>query len=161
MTNLSLWTFPTPYGAGAVVTRLKKLCAHQLIRIDDGALLTWPEGRHVPTLRPLAELPRAWKLDDAFWGLLAGMLFHRSQLPAWLPAARGVLADGLAALGIGAEPLEMVRAHVVPGTSALLLVVDHESARRIHHALDGMSFTLAESALSSGQEQRLRSTFSL
>lgn len=159
MVELTIWTFPTPDAAATVVARLSNLCTRNLIRLDDAALVAWPEQRPLPTLRPLAELPRSWRLDDAFWGLLAGMLFRRAQLPAWQDTSQGTLGDGLAALGIGAELLETVRTRVLPGTSALLLLVDGENARRISMAIDGMSFTLVATPLSPGQEQQLRSTF--
>jgi uncharacterized membrane protein len=160
MVDLTVWTFATPYGAETVVSRLTHLCAYQLIRLEDAALACWPEQRSAPSVRPLAELPRSWRLDDAFWGLLAGMLFHRNRLPAWQAEGQNPLSEGLAALGLDGELLGVIRARVVQGTSALLLLVDAENARRIAVAIEGMSFTVVEQPLSPGQEQRLRSTFS-
>jgi uncharacterized membrane protein len=159
MVELTLWAFPTSYSADAVVNRLKHLCGHQLIRVEDGALVCWPERRPVPTVKPLAELPRRWRLDDAFWGLLAGMLFHQAQLPGCRAEGQNPLSEGLAALGLDGELLAAVRARVVAGTSGLLLVVDAENARRIGMAIEGMPFTIVERPLSPPQEQRLRSTF--
>jgi uncharacterized membrane protein len=160
MAELTVWTFPTPDAATTVATRLCNLCTRNLIRLDDAALVSWPEQQLLPTLRPLTELPRSWKLDDAFWGLLSAMLFRRGQLPAWQDVSQGSLSEGLAALGIDADLLDILRARIVTGTSALLLMADAENARRIGMAIDGMSFTLFQAPLSTGQEQRLRSTFS-
>jgi uncharacterized membrane protein len=160
MVELTVWTFATPYGAEAVVNRLQNLCARDLIRIHDAALVSWPERRPVPLVRPLGEIPRSWKLDDAFWGLLAGMLFHHAQLPAWQTEEPGHLSEGMAALGIDEELLAMLRGRLVRGTSALLLLLDAENARRIAMSIDGMSFTFAEAPLSPGQVHWLRCTFS-
>lgn len=160
MAELTVWTFPTPDAATTVVARLRNLCTRKLIRLEDAALVSWPEQRLIPTLRALAELPRSWELDDAFWGLLGGMLFRRGQLPAWQDASQSSPGDGLAALGMDADLLDTVRARVVRGTSALLLLVDAENVRRIAMAIDGMHFTLVQAPLSAGQEQCLRSTFS-
>lgn len=160
MAELTVWTFPTPDAAAMVAARLRNLCTRTLIRLDDAALVSWPEHCLLPALRPLAELPRSWKLDDAFWGLLGGMLFRRGQLPACQDRGQGSLGEGLAALGIDADLLDTLRASIVRGTSALLLLVDAENVRRIAMAIDGMSFTLVQAPLSAGQEQRLRSTFS-
>lgn len=160
MINLTIWMFPTPDAARMVAARLGHLCAHNLIRLEDAALVFWPDQRLLPTLRPLAELPRSWNLDDAFWGLLGGMLFRRGQMPAWHDASRSAPKEDLAALGMSADLLDTVRAQVVRGTSALLLLVDAENARRIGMAIDGMRFTLIHAPLSAGHEQSICSTFS-
>lgn len=155
---LTVWTFPTPYGAEAVVSRLHALAASELIRLGDAALVTWPSGRTAPIVEPLADLQRSWMLDDAFWGVLAGALFHCPQ-----PAAASDAGDPgqeLAALGLNAAALDAMRTQVVAGTSALLLIVEAEVARRIAYALDGMPYQLTRVPLSAGQAQRLRSTFS-
>lgn len=159
MAELTVWTFQTPDAAAMVAARLRNLCARNLIRLDDGALVSWPEQDLHPALRPLGELPRSWQLDDAFWGLLGGMLFRNGQLSAPQDAGQGSLAEGLPALGIEAHLLDTVRARMIQGTSALLLLVDAENARRIAMAIDGMRFTLIQVPLSVGQEQHLRSTF--
>lgn len=159
MVKLTIWMFPAPYSAEAVVTRLQALSASELIRLDDAALVSWPRGRHTPCLKPLAELPRRWMLDDAFWGIVAGALFHPERLKSGT-AGESVIGEALASLGLGAEVLDSIRGLVVEGTSALLLLVETEVARRIGTALDGMGYTLLEAPLSLGQQQSLRSAFS-
>lgn len=157
--ELTVWHFPSPYAAEAVVTRLQALSAAELIRLDDAALVSWPRGRHAPCLRILAELPRNWVLDDAFWGILAGALFHPERLDPG-PERTGALGELLASLGLSAELLDSVRGLVVEGTSALLLLIEPEVTRRIRAALDGMGYTLIAAPLSLGQQQSLRSVFS-
>lgn len=159
MVELTVWRFPSPYGAEAVVTRLQTLSASELIRLDDAALVTWPRGRRTPCLKILAELPRCWMLDDAFWGILASALFHPERLDSGI-ASGGAIGDLLASLGLSAEVLESIRGLVVEGTSALLLLIETEVVRRIRAALDGMGYTLIEVPLSIGQQQWLRSAFS-
>lgn len=161
MAELTVWTFATPYGAEAVVRRLQNLCSRELISIHDAAIVAWPERRAAPQVKPLGELPRGWKLDDAFWGLLAAVLFHTAQLSGWQAEGQGSLSESMAALGMSDELIAAVRARIERGTSALLLLVDAENARRIAMAIDGMSFSLVEAPLSPGQVQRLRSTFSM
>lgn len=158
--ELTVWTFPTLDAATMAAARLRNLCACNLIRLDDGALVAWPDQHLLPALRPLAELPRSWMLDDGFWNLLGGMLFRHGQHSAAQDTDQGSLGAGLAALGISVDLLDTLRAGVIQGTSALLLLVDAENARRIGIAIDGMSFTLIQASLSAGQEQHLRSTFS-
>lgn len=159
MIQLTVWKFPSPYDAEAVVTRLQALSASELIRLDDAALVSWPRGRPAPCLKILADLPRSWMLDDAFWGILAGALFHTERFDAG-PVGGNTIGDLLASLGLSAEVLDRIRGLVVEGTSALLLLVDTEVVRRIRAALDGMGFTLIEAPLSLGQQQWLRSVFS-
>jgi uncharacterized membrane protein len=160
MVKLTIWIFPTPYGAEAVVTRLQALAASELIRLDDAALVTWPQGRQAPLLKPLTELPRCWMLDDAFWGFLCGVLFHCHQPGTELSAEADVIGTALAQLGLSAEILETTRQRVVEGRSALLLLIEAEVERRIRHAFEGMGYTLIEAPLSIGQQQSLRSAFS-
>lgn len=159
MMKLTIWQFPSPYGAEAVVTRLQTLSACELIRLDDAALVTWPRGCQTPILKPLAELPRRWMLDDAFWGLLSGMLFHPERLGSGV-AGGGAFSELLASLGLSAEVLDSIRGLVVEGTSALLLLIETEVVRRIRAALDGMGYMLFEAPLSIGQQQWLCSAFS-
>lgn len=159
MIQLTVWRFPSPYGAEAVVTRLHALSTSELIRLDDAALVAWPRGRHTPCLKILTELPRTWMLDDAFWGLLAGVLFHPERLGAG--AARdSAVGELLSSLGLSSEVLARIRELVVEGTSALLLLIEPEVVRRIGAALAGMGYTLIEAPLSLGQQQSLRSVFS-
>jgi uncharacterized membrane protein len=141
------------------VTRLQALSATGLIWLDDAALVSWTRGRHSPCLKVLGELPRSWKLDDAFWGTLAGALFHTERLDTGA-AGSGALGELLASLGLGAEVLDMIRGLVVEGTSALLLLIEPEVLRRIRAALDGMGYTLIEAPLSLSQQQSLRRAFS-
>jgi uncharacterized membrane protein len=159
MIELTIWQFQSPYSAEAVVTRLQTLSTCELIRIDDAALVSWPRGQPTPCLKILAELPRCWMLDDAFWGLLSGLLFHNDRLEPG--AAGGGDCDvALAVLGLSAEIVAAIRGLVVEGTSALLLLIEPEVVRRIRAALDGMGYTLIEAPLSIGQQQSLRSAFS-
>jgi uncharacterized membrane protein len=159
MVKLTIWTFPAAYSAEAVVTRLQALSASELIRLDDGALVSWPRGRHTPCLKPLAELPRRWMLDDAFWGILTGALFHPRRLDLGA-AGRSEIVEVLASLGLSTEVLDTIRGLVVEGTSALLLLIETEVVHRIRTALEGMGYTLIEAPLSLGQQQSLRRTFS-
>lgn len=159
MIALTVWRFPSPYGAEAVVTRLHALSTSELIRLDDAALVAWPRGRHTPCLKILTELPRSWMLDDAFWGMLAGALFHPERLGAGA-AGGDAIGELLASLGLSAEVLDRIRGLVVEGSSALLLLIEPEVTRRIRAALDGMGYALIEAPLSLGQQQWLRSAFS-
>jgi uncharacterized membrane protein len=159
MMELTVWRFPTPYGAEAVVPRLQTLSASELIRLDGAALVSWPRGRPAPCLKILADLPRSWMLDDAFWGLLAGALFHAERFEAGA-AGGDTIGAILTSLGLSAEVLASVRGLVVAETSALLLLIETEVVRRIQAALDGMGYTLIEVPLSVCQQQWLRSAFS-
>jgi uncharacterized membrane protein len=159
MMELTVWQFPSPYGAEAVVTRLQTLSASELIRLDAAALVSWPRGRPTPCLKILADLPHSWMLDDAFWGLLAGALFHADRFDAGA-AGGGTIGEILASLGLSAEVLASIRGLVVEETSALLLLIETEVVRRIRAALDGTGYTLIEAPLSIDQQQWLRSAFS-
>lgn len=159
MVRLTVWTFPSFYGAEIVVKRLQMLSASELIRLHDAALLSWPRGRHTPCLHVIVELPRIWMLDDAFWGILAGALFHPDRFSSGA-AGGGAIGPMLASLGLNAELLDSIRGLVIEGTSALLLLIEPEVVWRIRTAFEGMSYTLVEAPLSLDQQQWLRSAFS-
>ncbi len=160
MVRFTVWTFPNPYDAEAVVTRLKNLCVHELIRIGDAAVVTWPHGRPVPEIVLPEDLPCGWKLDNAFWEFLIGVLFHCDYLTHDPATGTNKPGSKLADMGISTELLDEVRGRIVAGTSALLLFVEAEVVRRIVHAFDGMPFVLVDAPISSEQEQWLRTTFS-
>ncbi|NCC35756.1 MAG: DUF1269 domain-containing protein [Chloroflexia bacterium] len=159
MVRLTVWVFPSFYGAGIVVKSLHMLLASELIRLDDAALLSWPRGRPTPYLKVMTELPRIWMLDDAFWGILVGALFHPERLASG-KAGGGSIGEVFASLGLSPALLDSIRELVVEGTSALLLLIEPEVVRRLHTAFEGMSYTLVEAPLSTDQQQWLRSTFS-
>lgn len=159
MVRLTVWTFPSPYDAETVVSRLRALAASELIRLDDAALVTWPRGRQAPLLRPLAELPRCWKLDDACWGFLAGALFRRNLLDPTAATDARELGHSPASLGLSPAMLDSIGALVVEGTSALVLLIETEVVRRIRTAFEGMGYTLVEAPLTLDQQQSLRSLF--
>ncbi len=140
MVSFTVLAFPGPYDAGTVVPRLQSLAARNLICFGDAALLTWPQNRQAPGIRPLAELQRIWMLDDAFWGMLSGMICHSAQIASWPAGGTSECDPDLADLGIRNEVLDHVRAQISAGTSALCLLVEAEVTRRIVYALEGMPF---------------------
>src|SRR5256714_15552641 len=85
--TLTVLKFPTAQGAETMLNTLENLQKQQLIQIEDGAIVTWPEGAKKPKTKQLHDMTGAGALGGAFWGMLFGLLFFvRSS--AWQLAQR-------------------------------------------------------------------------
>ena len=45
MSSMTVWKFPTPYGADAALEKLNALQTQQLITVQDAAVVSWGRGR--------------------------------------------------------------------------------------------------------------------
>jgi uncharacterized membrane protein len=160
MVHLTVWAFPTPFTAEVVAARVTHLCERRLLWVADAALLSWPVGKRAPKTMPLSLASRAWQLDDAFWGLLFGALFRADWLEDVSTHVLDNVEEGLSHLGINAAFLSSVRASVVAGSSALLLLLKPDMVRPVAQIMSGISFSLLETPISNDQELWLCSTFS-
>jgi len=75
MATLVAIKFPTTEGAQTMLSMLENLQKQQLIQIEDGAIVTWPEGEKKPKTRQLTSMTGVSALGGAFWGFLFGLLF--------------------------------------------------------------------------------------
>src|SRR2546430_7229888 len=73
--TLTVLKFPTAQGAETMLNTLENLQKQQLIQIEDGAIVTWPEGAKKPKTKQLHDMTGAGALGGAFWGMLFGLLF--------------------------------------------------------------------------------------
>ncbi|GGV23824.1 membrane protein [Kitasatospora herbaricolor] len=161
MPTLTVWRFPTPTGADAALESLKELHQQQLITVQDGAVVNWPEGAKKPRTRHLANLTGRGALGGAFWGMLFGVIFLVPILGLAVGAAFGALGGSLAkAGGIDEDFIRQVRESVTPGTSALFVLSSDAVLDRIRTAFEGWDAELIQTNLSAEEESRLREAFS-
>jgi uncharacterized membrane protein len=66
MATLTVWRFPTATGADEALNELKKLQRQELIKVQDGAVITWPKGARKPKTRHLADMTGMGALGGAF-----------------------------------------------------------------------------------------------
>jgi len=160
MSTLTVWKFDTAQGAADAETRLLDLQSRELIKVVDGATVSWPSDRKKPKTSQFKSTTGAGALGGAFWGFLFGLLFFIPLLGAAIGAATGALRGSLADVGINDDFIKLVRDHVTPGTSALFALTDDAVLDRIKGEFTGLHAELIETNLSAEQEQQLRAAFS-
>lgn len=159
MAALTVLKFPTADGADQLLGTLENLQRQQLITVQDGAIVTWPEGAKKPKTRQLNSLTGAGALGGAFWGMLFGLLFFVPILGLAIGAGLGALMASKADTGIDDNFIAQVRQKVTPGTSALFLLSSGAVIDRVMEAVKGIPMELVSTNLPADQEAKLRAAF--
>lgn len=131
----------------------------ELIRIDDAAIVRWPEGAKKPKTEQLSNLTGAGALGGAFWGMLFGLLFFVPFFGMAVGAAMGALGGHFADVGISDDFIKDVKSQVTPGTSALFVMSSGAVVDRIAEMVKGQKFEVLTTNLSPEQEAKLRESF--
>jgi uncharacterized membrane protein len=152
LASLTALKFDDPNGANTMLSTLQGLQAQQLIRVQDAAIVTWPDGAKKPKTQQLTNLAGAGALGGAFWGMLFGLLFFVPFLGLAVGATIGALTGKFADVGIDDNFINQVKAKVTPGTSALFLLTSDAVVDRIADAVKGQKFEMIASNLSKEQE---------
>jgi uncharacterized membrane protein len=159
MATLTVWKFDSAGGADMAESRLASLSKEGLIRIEDAAIVSWPEGKKSPKTRQLTSLTGAGALGGAFWGMLFGLLFFMPILGMALGAAAGAVTGSLADVGIDDDFISSVRSEITPGTSALFVMSTNAVYDKVRDAFSDSRAELLHSNLSKQDEDRLREVF--
>ncbi|WP_280457471.1 DUF1269 domain-containing protein [Nocardia carnea] len=158
--TLTVWKFASETGADTAVTTLEDLRRHELITVQDAAVVSWPAGARKPKTRQLHSLAGVGALGGAFWGLLFGILFFIPLIGAAVGAGLGAMSGSLTDVGIDDSLLEELKAELTPGTSALFVLSSEATLDRVHDEFRGQSAQLISTNLSHEQEAKLREVFS-
>jgi uncharacterized membrane protein len=159
MATLSVWKFDSPGGAALALDALERMQKEQLINVEDGAYVYWPEGRKKPKTEQMRNLKSGGALGGGFWGLLFGMLFFVPLLGFAVGAAMGALAGSMSDIGINDQFIKEVRQNVKPGTSALFVMTSNEVVDKVLEEFKDTGATLLSTNLSTEQEGKLREAF--
>lgn len=159
MATLTVWRFPTATGADEALDTLKRLQRQEVIKVQDGAVVSWPENARKPRTRHLNDMTGMGALGGAFWGFLLGAIFFVPVLGMAAGAASGALGGHLANLGIDESFVAQVRAKVTPGSSAILVLTTDAVLDRIRPELEDSHAELVQTNLSADEEARLREAF--
>jgi uncharacterized membrane protein len=157
--TLTVWKFPTPYGAQQAEDTVLALQKQQLISVHDAATVSWEEGRRKPKTRQANNLAGAGALGGSFWGLLFGLLFFVPLLGMAIGAGMGAVMGSLSDAGIDDRFIKEVRDQVKPGTSALFLLTSGAVQDKVRDAFAGQQAQLISTNLSNEQEAALREAF--
>ena len=160
MAALTVVKFESPAGADEALGLLEGLQKQGLIRIQDAAVVAWPEGDKKPKTRQLHNLAGAGAMGGAFWGFLFGLIFFVPLLGMAIGAVTGALSGSLTDVGIDDDFIKTTREKVTPGTSALFLLSTDAVQDRIAEAFKQLpAYELIASNLSGEEETRLREVF--
>lgn len=159
MATLTVWKFGTAEGAEQALETLQRLQKEELIRVNDGAYVYWPEGKKKPKTSQLSNMTGAGALGGSFWGLLFGLIFFVPLLGLAVGAAMGALAGSMSDVGIDDEFIKQVREQVTPGTSALFVMTSNAVVDKVLEQFKDSGATLVSTNLSHEQEAKLREAF--
>jgi uncharacterized membrane protein len=159
MATLSVWKFDSPEGAANALSVLERMQKQELIHVEDGAYVYWPEGKKKPKTEQMNSLTGGGALGGGFWGLLFGMLFFVPLLGFAVGAAMGALAGSMSDIGIDDDFIKQVREHVTPGTSALFVMTSGAVVDKVVDEFKHTGATLLSTNLSTEQENKLREAF--
>lgn len=159
--SLTAWKFDTVDGAAKAEDMLISLSSQGLVQIEDAAVVEWELGKKKPKTRHLRHSNWKGAGKGGFWGLLLGLIFFTPGLGLAVGAVIGGLWAHSRDYGIKREFVEDVRTYVVPGTSALFLLISPISRETLFSEMKRLNLaaTLIESNLTADEEKALREAF--
>jgi uncharacterized membrane protein len=161
MATLTAWKFPNPVLADAVLLKLEQLQSQELIKIEDYAVVSWPEDAKKPWTREMQSPTKKGAIGGGLFGLLLGLIFVVPLLGAAVGVGAGALLGSLKDVGISDRFINEVREKVTPGTSALFLLSSDAVYDRIAPEFKEYPAELISTNLSDEQETVLREAFGL
>jgi uncharacterized membrane protein len=159
MATLTALKFNTSDGAEQMLDKVKSMQKQQIIKLQDAAIVTWPQGKKKPKTKQLVNLAGIGAMDGAFWGMLFGLIFFVPFFGLAIGAAMGALSGKMSDYGINDDFIKQVRSQVTEGTSALFLMTEGAVQDKVQAELKGMQFELIASNLTKEQEDALRAAF--
>ena len=159
MATLTVLKFSTPEGANQMLDKIQSLQKMELIKIQDAAIVTWPQGKDKPKTKQLVNMAGMGALQGAFWGMLFGLIFFVPFFGLAVGAAMGALTGKMADYGIDDNFIKQTREKVTEGTSALFLMTSGAVQDKVIDELKGYDFELIASNLTKEQEAQLMSAF--
>ena len=159
MATLTVFKFNNPDGAGQMLEKVQSLQKNLLIKVQDAAVVSWPQGRKTPKTKQAVNMAAMGALDGAFWGMLFGLIFFVPFFGLAIGAAMGALSGKMSDYGINDEFIKKTREQVTEGTSALFLMTSDAVQDKVFSELKGMEFDLIASNLTKEQEDTLRKAF--
>jgi uncharacterized membrane protein len=159
MATLTVLKFSTPEGAQKMLAKVEALQKSQLIKVQDAAIVTWPQGKKAPKTKQAVNLAGLGALDGAFWGMLFGLIFFVPFFGMAIGAAMGALSGKMTDYGIDDEFIKKTRDQVTEGTSALFLLTSDAVVDKVVDELKGEQFEIIASNMTKEQEDELRKAF--
>jgi uncharacterized membrane protein len=159
MATLTVLKFPTVDGAEKMLSKVQSMQKAELIKVQDAAIVSWPEGKKAPKTKQLVNMAGLGAMQGAFWGMLFGLIFFVPFFGLAVGAAFGALGGAMADYGISDDFIKKTREKVTEGTSALFLMTSDAVQDKVADELKGYDFEIIASNLTKEQEDQLRAAF--
>ncbi len=122
MPTLTVFRFPTPYGADEGELRVKILRDQGALVVHDMATVVWLADQDKPHVRQFTHMRGSGAAGGAVLGTLLGSVFLMPVAGAVVGAAAGTAVRRLRASGISDDFIASLKQQLTPGTSAVLLL---------------------------------------
>ena len=148
MPSVTVWLFPTAFGAETFEVHLTGLVERGALVVHDAAAISWVPSDPEPRVRQLKHLTARAAGMGAMLGTAVGLLLLNPVAGAAVGAAAGAGARRLRDVGISDDFVAEVRAAVKPGTSALFVMSSGADAAQLAPILDRSEGVLIRAELS-------------
>jgi uncharacterized membrane protein len=122
MPSLTVWLYPTAFGAQTGELQLRGLLERDAIRVHDAATIVWMPHDPKPLVRPVKHKLLGSAGRGAIVGAVAGLVVLNPVAGAAVGAGAGAALRKVRSAGLDEEFVEGVRDKVTPGTSALVVL---------------------------------------
>jgi len=132
MPSLTVWLYPTAFGAETGELQLKSLVERHAIQVHDASIVVWMSHDKAPVVRRVKHLGSKAAGKGAVLGGLVGLLVLNPVAGAAIGAGAGAASQRLHGSGLDEHFVDKVREQLKPGTSALLVLssgADPEAVR--------------------------------
>ena len=158
MSELIVFAFPTEDGAYKMDETIGQLKKEELIDLKDAAVvIRKPDGKI--KVKHATYLVGAGALGGAFWGMLIGLFFWMPWLGLAIGAVAGAIAGAMTDYGINDDFIKEVGATIIPGGSAMFLLISKWTEDKALERLKKFNATIVRTSLSNEDELKLKTAF--
>jgi len=156
MPTLTVWRFPTQFGADEGELRLKILRDKGAAVVHDAVTVVWPPEKDRPEARRPRHLRASGAGSGALWGGLLGMVFLGPVAGAVIGAGVGRIRTEVTSPGIDDHFVRQLRERLTPGTSALFALTSDVDLDEVLHTFPQGDGELLFTDLSDEAAEHLR-----
>ena len=151
MSTLVVVGYDDPYMAEDIRLKLRKLQSEYLLDLEDAVVAVKDEKGKVK-LHQALNLTAEGAVSGGFWGSLTGLIC--------LNAATGAASGALTDVGINDHFMKELAASLIPGSSALFVLVRKVTPDTVLEELKGTGGRILKTSLSHDDEVKLQATLS-
>jgi uncharacterized membrane protein len=156
MSQLVVLGFDSEAKARDAANDLALMQQDRLIELEDAAIVVRHQDGKVEIKQVGPSLTLAGAAGGGFWGMLIGLLFLSPLFGFIVGAAAGGIAGALTDVGVNDQFIKGLSQKLVPGTSALFLLVRQATTDKVTAELQKYDARVLQTSLSADREQELQ-----